>query len=39
MAGQSVGLVRKVEPVRDIIEELVDTALEEIRKHRRTFAP
>jgi enoyl-[acyl-carrier protein] reductase II len=38
MAGQSVGLVKKVQPVREIIEELVDTALEEIRKHGRTFA-
>jgi enoyl-[acyl-carrier protein] reductase II len=38
MAGQSVGLVKKVQPVREIIEELVETALEEIRKHRRTFA-
>ena len=39
MAGQSVGLVKKVQPVREIIEELVETALEEIAKHRRTFAP
>ncbi|MBN1834592.1 MAG: nitronate monooxygenase, partial [Spirochaetales bacterium] len=38
MAGQSVGLVRKVQPVRAIIAEFVETALEEIRKHRRTFA-
>jgi len=38
MAGQSVGLVRKVQPVREIIDEFVETALEEIRKHRRTFA-
>jgi enoyl-[acyl-carrier protein] reductase II len=38
MAGQSVGLVKNIQPVREIIEELVETALEEIRKHRRTFA-
>ena len=38
MAGQSVGMVRKVQPVREIIGEFFETALEEIRKHRRTFA-
>jgi enoyl-[acyl-carrier protein] reductase II len=38
MAGQSVGLVNKIQPVREIIAELVETALEEIRKHRKTFA-
>jgi enoyl-[acyl-carrier protein] reductase II len=38
MAGQSVGLVNKTQPVREIIAELVETALEEIRKHRKTFA-
>ena len=38
MAGQSVGLVRKVQPVREIIDEFVGIALEEIRKHRRIFA-
>jgi enoyl-[acyl-carrier protein] reductase II len=37
MAGQSVGLVRKIQPVSDIIADLVDVALAEIRKHRKTF--
>jgi enoyl-[acyl-carrier protein] reductase II len=37
MAGQSVGLVRKIQPVREIIAEFVETALTEIAKHRRTF--
>jgi enoyl-[acyl-carrier protein] reductase II len=38
MAGQSVGLVKKVEPVADVIADLIDSALAEIRKHRKTFA-
>lgn len=38
MAGQSVGLVKKIEPVADIIDDLITVALAEIRKHRKTFA-
>ena len=37
MAGQSVGLVKKSEPVAAIIRDLVEVALAEIRKHQRTF--
>jgi enoyl-[acyl-carrier protein] reductase II len=38
MAGQSVGLVKKSQPVAEVIADLVDVALAEIRKHRKSFA-
>ena len=37
MAGQSVGLVRKIQPVAEIIRDLIEVALAEIRKHRKTL--
>jgi enoyl-[acyl-carrier protein] reductase II len=37
MAGQSVGLVRKIQPVAEIIRDLIEVALAQIRKHRKTL--
>ena len=39
MAGQSVGMVKREEPVADIIEELVDEAAAALESHAARPAP
>jgi enoyl-[acyl-carrier protein] reductase II len=37
MAGQSVGLVDQIKPLKNIIDEMVDDAESELRKLKKIF--